>query len=140
AAGTLLEWARVYDDRYGTPAAPVRDALAAGRDVLFDIDWQGARQLRRALAGDVVQLAILPPGLGELERRLRARGQDSPERIARRMAKAREEILHCREADHVIVNREFDHAVADARAVLRAARLATARQSGLEAFLSQLGA
>jgi len=134
----LLEWAEVYEDRYGTPAAPVHAALQAGRDMLFDIDWQGARQLRSSLPGDVVQLAILPPSLAELEHRLRARGQDSPERIARRMAKAQDEIAHCREADHVIVNRAFDAAVADARAVLRAARLATARQSGLASFLAEL--
>jgi guanylate kinase len=138
AGRALLEWAQVYDDRYGTPAAPVHAALAAGRDMLFDIDWQGARHLRAALPGDVVQLAILPPSLAELEHRLQARGQDSPERIARRMAKAQDEIAHCREADHVIVNAAFGAAVADARAVLQAARLATARQSGLESFLALL--
>jgi len=138
AGQALLEWAQVYDDRYGTPAAPVHAALAAGRDMLFDIDWQGARHLRAALPGDVVQLAILPPSLAELEHRLQARGQDSPERIARRMAKAQDEIAHCREADHVIVNGAFGAAVADARAVLQAARLATARQSGLESFLALL--
>ena len=138
AGRALLEWAQVYDDRYGTPAAPVHAALAAGRDMLFDIDWQGARHLRAALPGDVVQLAILPPSLAELEHRLQARGQDSPERIARRMAKAQDEIAHCREADHVIVNGAFSAAVADARAVLQAARLATARQSGLESFLALL--
>jgi guanylate kinase len=138
AGRALLEWAQVYDDRYGTPAAPVHAALAAGRDMLFDIDWQGARHLRAALPGDVVQLAILPPSLAELEHRLQARGQDSPQRIARRMAKAQDEIAHCREADHVIVNGAFGAAVADARAVLQAARLATARQSGLESFLALL--
>lgn len=138
AGQALLEWAQVYDDRYGTPAAPVHAALAAGRDMLFDIDWQGARQLRAALPGDVVQLAVLPPSLAELEHRLQARGQDSPERIARRMAKAQDEIAHCREADHVIVNGAFGTAVADARAVLQAARLATARQSGLDSFLALL--
>jgi guanylate kinase len=138
AQGALLEWAQVYDDRYGSPAAPVRAALQAGRDMLFDIDWQGAAQLRAALPGDVVQLAILPPSLAELEHRLRARGQDAPERIARRMAKARDEIAHCREADYVIVNRDFDAAVADAHAILRAARLARSRLSGLEDFLADL--
>lgn len=138
AEGALLEWAQVYDDRYGSPAAPVRAALQAGRDMLFDIDWQGAAQLRAALPGDVVQLAILPPSLAELEHRLRARGQDSADRIARRMAKARDEIAHCREADYVIVNHDFDAAVADARAILRAARRARGRLSGLEAFLADL--
>jgi guanylate kinase len=140
ASAALLEWARVYDDRYGTPAEPVRAALDAGRDMLFDIDWQGARQLRERLPGDVVQLAILPPSLAELERRLHARGQDSPERIARRMEKAQAEIAHCRDADHVIVNCEFAVALADARAILRAARLARARLSGLEDFVVRLGA
>jgi guanylate kinase len=139
ADSALLEWAGVYDDRYGTPAAPVRAALAAGRDMLFDIDWQGARQLRSALPGDVVQVALLPPSLAELERRLVSRGQDSPERIARRMTKARDEIAHWQDADHVVVNREFDVALADVRAVLRAARLARERQVGLVDFVAQLG-
>jgi guanylate kinase len=140
AAGGLLEWARVFDACYGTPAEPVRGALAAGRDMLFDIDWQGARQLRAALPGDVVQVAILPPSLAELERRLHARGQDSPERIARRMARARDEIARCDEADHVIVNRDFDAALADARAILRAARLQRTRLVGLAEFVGRLGA
>lgn len=138
AGGGLLEWARVYDDRYGTKAAPVHAALAAGRDVLFDIDWQGAQQLRRALPGDVVQVAILPPSLDELERRLVLRAQDAPERIRRRMARARDEIAHCREADHVIVNGQLDAAIADAASVLRAARLARTRLVGLEDFVAQL--
>jgi guanylate kinase len=138
AGGRLLEWAQVFDARYGTPADPVRAALAAGRDMLFDIDWQGARQLRAALPGDVVQLAILPPSLAELERRLHARAQDSPERIVRRMAKARDEIAHCHEADHVIVNRDFATALDDARAILRAAQLTRARLIGLEDFVAAL--
>jgi guanylate kinase len=138
ADDALLEWAGVYDDRYGTPAAPVRAALAAGRDMLFDIDWQGARQLRAALPGDVVQVALLPPSLPELERRLVARGQDSAERIARRMAQAQDEIAHWEDADHVVVNRDFAVALADVRAVLRAARLARARQVGIADFVARL--
>ena len=138
AAGGLLEWAKVYDDRYGTPAAPVRAALAAGRDMLFDIDWQGARQLRASLPGDVVQVAILPPSLAELERRLVARGQDSAARIAARMQKARDEIAHWQDADHAIVNDDFATALADVQAILRAARLSRARLSGMEDFVAGL--
>jgi guanylate kinase len=139
AEGALLEWAAVYDDCYGTPAGPVRAALAAGDDMLFDVDWQGAAQLRAALPGDVVQVCILPPSLAELERRLVARGQDSPGRIARRMAKARDEIAHWQDADHVVINRDFSAALDDVRAVLRAARLARARQVGMAAFVAGLG-
>ena len=138
AAGGLLEWAKVYDDRYGTPAAPVRAALAAGRDMLFDIDWQGARQLRKNLPGDVVQVAILPPSLAELERRLVARGQDSAARIAARMQKARDEIAHWQDADHAIVNDDFATALGDVQAILRAARLSRARLSGMEDFVAGL--
>ncbi len=140
AKGALLEHATVFDHGYGTPAAPVRAALEAGRDMLFDIDWQGAAQLRQKLPGDVVQVGILPPSLEELERRLRARAQDSEARIQARMARARDEAGHAREADHVVVNTDFDAALADLRACLRAARLARARQTGLEAFLRTLGA
>jgi guanylate kinase len=140
AAGELLEHAAVFDHASGTPAAPVRAALETGHDMVFDIDWQGARQLREKLPGDVVQIGILPPSLEELERRLRARAQDSEERIQRRMARARDEAAHAREADHVVVNIDFDVALADLRACLRAARLARARQTGLEEFLRTLGA
>ncbi len=139
AAGGLLEWANVFGRSYGTPRAPVERALAEGRDVVFDIDWQGHRHLRAALPGDVVGVFILPPALVDLERRLRARAGDDAAEIARRMAKAREEIAHWPEFDHVIVNDDFDAAVAAVRAVLHAARLATARQtSGLRDFVSRL--
>lgn len=140
ADGALLEWAGVFDARYGTPAAPVHEALDAGRDMLFDIDWQGARQLRVALPDDIVQVALLPPSLAELERRLVARGQDAPARIAQRMAKAQDEIAHWSDADHVVVNRDFDAALADVRAVLRAARLARHRQPGMAEFVARLSA
>jgi guanylate kinase len=137
-AGELLEYARVFGRGYGSPRAPVARALAEGRDVVFDIDWQGHRQVRAALPGDVVGLFILPPSLAELEARLRARGSDAAAEITRRMAAARTEMSHAGEFDHVLVNRDFDASVADARAVLTAARLQTQRQTGLAEFLARL--
>lgn len=138
AAGALLEWARVFGRGYGSPRAPVEQALAAGRDVMFDIDWQGHRQLQAALPDDTVGLFILPPSLDELAARLHARGSDSAAEIDRRMAAARDEISHAGEFDHVLVNLDFATAVAEARAVLHAARLRTTRQTGLPAFLAGL--
>jgi len=138
AGGELLEWASVFGRGYGTPRAPVERALAEGRDVVFDIDWQGHRQLRAALPGDVVGLFLLPPSLGTLESRLRGRASDGPDEIARRMAAACDEMSHAGEFDHVVVNRAFDVTVATARAILHAARHATGRLVGLEAFLSRL--
>lgn len=132
--GELLEWANVFGRCYGTPRAPVEQVLAEGRDVIFDIDWQGHRQLRAALPADIVGVFVLPPSLTDLEVRLRARGDD-PDAIARRMASAREEIAHCPEFDYVVVNADIREATADVQAVLRAARLATSRQVGLEHFL-----
>jgi guanylate kinase len=137
AAGALLEHAGVFGRSYGSPAAPVHAALAAGRDVVFDIDWQGHRQLRAALPGDVVGLFILPPSHDELQRRLTGRG-DTPAMVAARMAHAEAEISHAGEFDHVLVNDDFDAALAQMRAVLAAARLATARATGLKDFLSRL--
>jgi len=138
AEGALLEWAEVFSRFYGTPRAPVVDALARGHDMVFDIDWQGFRQLRAALPGDVTGVFILPPSLPALEVRLRARGGDDPAEIARRMAKARDEIGHWAEFDHVVVNDDFEQAVAAVRAVLHAARLATTRQPGLASFVAGL--
>ncbi len=138
-AGELLEWARVFGRGYGTPRAPVEATLAAGRDMVFDIDWQGHRQLRAALPADVVGLFVLPPSLAVLEARLRRRAADDPAEIRRRMDAARDEIAHWREFDHVIVNEVLDQAVAEARAVLAAARVATARQTGLAALVQGLG-
>ncbi len=126
-SGALLEWATVFGRGYGSPRAPVEAALAAGRDVLFDIDWQGFRLLRAALPGDVVGVFVLPPSMAELETRLRARGGDDEAEIARRMAAARAEISHAGEFDHVVVNRDFAQATADVRAVLTAARTARSR-------------
>ncbi len=138
AAGELLEWATVFGRRYGTPRAPVETALAAGRDVVFDIDWQGHRQLRDALPGDVVGIFLLPPSLADLENRLRGRAADSSVEIARRMAEARAEIAHWAEFDYAIVNELFVQAVRDVRTVLHAARLATERQIFLPDFVETL--
>ena len=139
-SGALLEWAMVFGRGYGTPRGPVEDALASGRDMVFDIDWQGHRQLRAALPDDVVSLFVLPPSLGVLEQRLRSRAADDPAEIARRMRSARDEISHWREFDHVIVNAELDRSIRNARAVLQAARLRTARQPGLAAMVDSFGA
>ena len=141
AAGGMLEWARVLGrDCYGTPRAPVEAALAAGRDMLFDIDWQGYRSLHAALPGDVVGVFVLPPSRDALAARLAGRGGDSAAEIARRMARADAEIAHAGEFDHVIVNDDLENAVAAVAAVLAAARSATARLSGLAAFLAGLAA
>ena len=125
--GELVEWATVFGRSYGSPRAPVEAALSAGRDVLFDIDWQGFRQLRAALPGDVVGVFVLPPTLAELEARLRARGGDDQAEIAHRMAAACDEIGHAGEFDHIVVNRDFRQALTAVQAVLVAARTATSR-------------
>lgn len=138
ASDGLLEHASVFGHSYGTPREPVERALGAGRDVLFDIDWQGHRSLRAALPGDVVGVFILPPSLAVLRSRLRARAADEGAEIARRMAAAREEIGHWSEFDHVVVNENFARAVASVRAVLHAARLATSRQRGMHDFVAVL--
>ncbi len=131
SAGELLEWAGVFGKSYGTPRGPVEAALASGRDVIFDIDWQGYRQMRAALPEDVVGLFVLPPTVAELERRLRGRGTDSEAVIAGRMAAARGEMSHAPEFDFVLVNDDLEQAVVAARSVLVAARLAVRRQAGL---------
>ncbi|WP_284946878.1 guanylate kinase [Acidisoma cladoniae] len=135
-SGGLLEWAHVFgrETLYGTPRAPVEAALAAGQDMIFTIDWQGYRQMRDALPQDVVGVFLLPPSMPALAVRLQLRGQDSPEEIARRMAVAQSELEHYTEFDYALINEDFDEAVKDVRAILRAARLATFRQTGLHAF------
>jgi guanylate kinase len=138
ASGDMLEWAGVFGRSYGSPRGPVEQALAAGRDVVFDIDWQGYRQVREALPGDVVGLFIMPPSLVELEARLRKRASDSEAEINRRMATAVSEISHVREFDYVLVNNTLPEAVAQTRAVLTASRLAMARQTGLDDFTDVL--
>ncbi|MCH4091566.1 guanylate kinase [Acetobacter sp.] len=134
--GELLEWASVFGRGYGTPRAPVEAALAAGHDMVFDIDWQGHRQIRTALPDDVVSLFVLPPSLAELERRLTGRASDAAEEIRKRMDAALDEISHWEEFDHVIVNAELDRAIAETQAVLNAARLRTTRQTGLSEFVA----
>ena len=136
----LLEWARVLQGThaYGTPRAPVEAALAAGRDVVFDIDWQGHLSLRQKLPADVVGVFILPPNVAALETRLRARGGDAEAEIQRRMRVARDEINHWPEFDHVVVNDDLEAATAKVRAILHAARSATRRQPGLADFVARI--
>lgn len=138
ARGDLLEHAMFLGRGYGTPRAPVEAALAEGRDVLFDIEWQGHRQLKASMAADVTSIFLLPPSMLELERRLRNRGQDSDAEIVKRMAAAREEIAHWHEFDHVLINQDFAVTVAAARAVLHAARSTRARQPGMAGFIKGL--
>lgn len=141
AEGGLLERATVFGNRYGTPRAPVERWLCDGRDVLFDVDWQGAAQLRESvLREDVASVFILPPSLPELERRLTARNLDAPEVVARRMAEARAEISHCGEYDYVVVNNDLDESERALRAVLAAERLRRHRLVGLGAFVAGMDA
>ncbi|WP_339860545.1 guanylate kinase [Thalassospira alkalitolerans] len=134
----LLEWAEVFGNYYGTPGAPVEKALSEGRDVLFDIDWQGARQIREKGGDDVVSVFILPPSSGELERRLRDRGQDSDEVIMKRMAKAGAEISHWEEFDYVLVNDDLERCLADVEHIIGAERVKRERQSQLPGFVKKL--
>ena len=129
AAGDFLEHANVYGNYYGTSRKWIESELAGEHDVLLEIDWQGAMQLRK-LFPRLVGIFILPPSIGELRRRLTARGKDSAEVIERRMASAREEISHVLEFEYIIVNEQFDVAVADLQAVVRAARLSRERRAG----------
>ena len=123
AQDAFLEWAEVHGHRYGSPQAPVDAAFAAGRDVLFDIDWQGARRIREQAPEDVVQVFILPPSLVELKRRLYARAQDAPDVIERRVARAKGEIEQYRDGEYVIVNDDFDRSYADLAHIYHAERL-----------------
>ncbi len=136
--GKFLEHAQVFGNRYGTPAHLVTDALGAGRDVLFDIDWQGTQQLKEKMRDDLVSIFILPPSHDELERRLRTRAQDSEEVVAGRMAKAADEISHWPEYDYVIVNTDIDKALFDVQAILNAERLKRTRQIGISEFATRL--
>jgi guanylate kinase len=136
--GELLESAQVFGHRYGTPRTPVEVALARGRDVLFDIDWQGTQQLREKADRDLVSIFVLPPSIPDLERRLRTRAQDSDEVIHARMAKAADEMSHWAEYDYVVINSDIDHAFADVQAILAAERLKRERQIGLSAFVRGL--
>jgi guanylate kinase len=134
-AGEFLEHATVFGHRYGTPRVPVMEALARGRDVLFDIDWQGTQQLKERAREDLVSVFVLPPSHAELERRLRARALDPVEVVAARMAKAADEISHWAEYDYVIVNDDLDRALANIVAILAAERLRRTRQIGLSDFV-----
>jgi guanylate kinase len=132
ADGDMLEHAEVFDNLYGSPKGPVEDAIKSGRDVIFDIDWQGGQQVRNSgLAEDVVSIFILPPSIEELEARLRSRAQDSDEVIAGRMQKSRDEISHWAEYDYCLVNHNLDQAQTELQAILVAERLRRSRQPGL---------
>ena len=134
----LLEWAEVFGNYYGTPRAAVEEALSNGRDVLFDIDWQGTQQLVQAMADDLVRVFILPPSAEELSRRLINRAQDSSSVVAKRMAEAANEISHWPEYDYVIVNDDLERAKAELAAILRAERLKRKRRTGLTSFTRNL--
>jgi guanylate kinase len=134
----LLEWATVFSNSYGTPKAPVEAALAVGRDVLFDIDWQGTQQLAQAMEDDLVRVFILPPNADTLRTRLISRNQDSSAVVAKRMAEAPREISHWAEYDYVIINADFDIAHAEVLAILKAERLKRKRQVGLTDFVRKM--
>lgn len=139
ADGQMLEHAEVFGNLYGSPRGPVEQAMLAGRDTLFDVDWQGGQQIRAsALGAHVVSIFVLPPSLPELERRLRGRGQDSDEVIAGRMQKSRSEISHWAEYDYVLVNDDLDQTEERMRVILTAERLRRDRQAGLGAFVRDL--
>lgn len=134
----LLEHAKVFGNYYGTPVKPVMDALAQGRDVLFDIDWQGTQQLDESAREDLVKVFILPPSAQELEKRLNRRAQDPADVVAARMEKASDEISHYQEYDYIIINENFDKSLAELRAILLAERLKRHRLTGLSNFVKQL--
>lgn len=134
----FLEWAKVFDNMYGTPRAAVEASLQRGEDVLFDIDWQGTQQLREKARDDVVSVFILPPSAGDLEKRLRTRAQDSDSVIRSRMSRASEEVSHWAEYDYIVVNRDLDLAFENVRSILFAERLKRERQTGLAQFVRRL--
>ena len=138
--GQLLEWAQVFENYYGTERAQVERAIADGHDVLFDIDWQGARQLAETMPHDLVRIFILPPSGRALEQRLNSRNMDPPEVVAKRMAKASDEISHWPEYDYVIVNADIEESFKALSAILTAERLRRDRQVGLSAFVREVQA
>jgi len=138
ARGALLEHATVFGNRYGTPRAPIEAALAAGRDIVSDIDWQGTQQLKQSMGKDVVAVFILPPSMPALEERLRHRAQDSDATVRARMEKSADEMSHWPEYDYVIVNRELEECVRSVQAILAAERLRRERQIGLAEFVNAL--
>jgi guanylate kinase len=134
----FFEYAKVFDHYYGTPKAPVDAQLSRGRDVLFDIDWQGTQQLKAKARDDLVSVFILPPSIAELERRLNKRGQDSSETVARRMSEAASEMSHYPEYDYIIVNYDLGESVKMVQSILAAERLRRDRQTGLTEFVKSL--
>ena len=136
--GDLLEWAEVHGNCYGTPREPVEQALSGGKDVLFDIDWQGADQVARAMPEDLVRIFVLPPTMRELAARLERRAEDTAEVIAKRLANARAEIEHWRDYDYVIINKDLQTSLEKARAILYAERMRRARDTYLESFVAGL--
>jgi guanylate kinase len=134
----LLEHAKVFDNFYGTPRAHVENELSRGRDVLFDIDWQGTQQLAQSARDDLVSVFILPPSFAELERRLRARAQDTDDVVRKRMSRATDEMSHWAEYDYVIVNRDIAQSIAEVKAILTAERLKRRRRPGLAAFVNRM--
>jgi guanylate kinase len=139
-AGDLLEWAEVFGHYYGTPRKPVQKALKRGRDVLFDIDWQGTQQLSEKARGDIASIFVLPPSIPELERRLHTRALDDEAVIRRRMAKAASELSHWAEYDYVIINDTLDHAFAEVQTILAAERMKRDRQAWISAYVRRLQA
>lgn len=136
--GELLEWAEVHGNYYGTPREPVERALEEGRDILFDIDWQGTQQLYERMRDDVVSVFVLPPTAEELKARLERRAEDSPDIIARRLKNAAEEIPHWREYDYVLVNRDLDKSFARLRGILTAERLKRVQKPNIQEFVDKL--
>jgi guanylate kinase len=137
-ADEFAEWAYVFDHRYGSPKEPIKEALKRGRDILFDIDWQGTQQLRGAFGTDLVRIFILPPSMDELERRLRARGTDSEEVVESRMRRAASEIGHWGEYDYVLINEDMDYCLAEVQAIIDAERLRRDRRPYLFDFVRRL--
>lgn len=134
----FLEWANVHEHRYGSPKAPVMEALGQGQDVLFDIDWQGAAQIAEKAPSDVVRVFILPPSMAELSRRLHARAQDREDVIQRRLGRAYGEIERAVDYDYVIVNDDYDRAFADLAHIYHAERQKRVRNPGLKTFVQTL--
>lgn len=134
----LAEWALVHDNYYGTPRKAVEMALGEGRDMLFDIDWQGAEQLRQSMRADVVEVFVLPPSMAELRSRLKRRAEDKDDVIERRLQNAREEIQHWIDYDYVIINEDLDTAFAEIKAIIKAERLRRDRRPGLFEFVSEM--
>lgn len=136
--GEFLEHAKVFGHQYGTPRRPVEELIAAGKDVLFDIDWQGTQQLKQTARDSVVSVFLLPPSIGELERRLRSRAQDSEDTVQRRMLGAQEEIRHWAEYDYVLINDDLDRTMGDVLSILRSERLRRERRVGLYDYVNTL--